>query len=79
MQLIEKQIIDILHDRFTSMDLAITRWMNLQTDLGLDSLDIMELVVILETEFNIIISDQESDDIRTVDGIIELIREKIQR
>lgn len=79
MQLTEKQIINILYDRFTPMDLVITRSMNLQADLGLDSLDIMELVVVLETEFNIIISDQESDEIRTVDGIIRLIYEKIQR
>lgn len=79
MQPTEKQIINILSSRFTPPDLFIAPSMNLRTDLGFDSLDFMELIVVLEAEFNISISDQQSGQICTVDDVIKLIREKMQR
>ncbi|MNY65426.1 Acyl carrier protein [compost metagenome] len=79
MQPIEKQIINILSDRFTPEDLAIAVSMNLKSDLGFDSLDVMELIVVLEAHFNIFISDQQAGQIQTVDDIIKLIHEKMYR
>lgn len=79
MQPIEKQIINILSSRFTPEDLVIAPSMNLRTDLGFESLDFMELIVVLEAEFNISISDQQAGQICTVDDVIKLVHEKIQR
>ena len=76
MQPIEKQIINILSDRFTPADSVIAPSMNLRTDLGFDSLDLMELIVVLEAHFNISIPDQQAGQIRTVGDIIKLISDK---
>lgn len=76
---IEKQIINILSDRFTPEDLVIAVSMNLESDLGFDSLDIMELIVVLEAQFNISISDQQAGQIQTVGDIINLINQKMKR
>ena len=76
MRLIEKQVFGILHERFTGSGFSITPDMNLKSDLGFDSLDVVELVLILESEFNIAISDQESDEIDSVQNIIRLIESK---
>jgi acyl carrier protein len=42
-------------------------------DLGADSLDIVELVMALEEEFNIEISDEDAEKIRTVKDVVSYI------
>jgi acyl carrier protein len=42
-------------------------------DLGADSLDIVELVMALEEEFNIEISDEDAEKIRTVKDVVGYI------
>lgn len=46
-------------------------------DLGADSLDVVELLMALEEEFDIQIPDEESENIRTVKEIIAHIESKI--
>jgi acyl carrier protein len=45
-------------------------------DLGADSLDIIELLSILEEKFDIQIPDEDSNRITTVDYLISYIEEK---
>ena len=47
-------------------------------DLGADSLDTVELVMALEEEFGIEISDEDAEKIRTVGDAIKYIEEKVQ-
>ncbi len=47
-------------------------------DLGADSLDIVELIMEFEKEFNISISDQKAEKITTVKEAIESIKELIK-
>ena len=46
-------------------------------DLGADSLQILEVIMSLEEEFDIIISDESIDIIETVDDIINEVRKNI--
>jgi len=46
-------------------------------DLGADSLDIVELIMALEEEFDIEISDEEAEKIQTVQDAINFIMENI--
>jgi len=58
-------------DEFNSDD-------NLIEDLGADSLDIIELVMALESEFHIVIYDNEVDkNFTTVGHLIDFIQEKV--
>lgn len=44
-------------------------------DLGADSLDIMQLVMDLEEEYDMQISDEEASDLVTVQRVIDYIKE----
>lgn len=46
---------------------------NLYTDLGLDSLAVVELVMMCENEFGIVIEDETIEKLRTVKDIISVI------
>jgi acyl carrier protein len=44
-------------------------------DLGADSLDIVELIMALEEEFEIEIPDEEAEKIQSVSDVVEYIKE----
>ena len=46
-------------------------------DLGADSLDTVELVMALEEEFDLEISDQEIENINTVGDVVKYIESKV--
>jgi acyl carrier protein len=46
-------------------------------DLGADSLDIVELVMEFEKEFNITIPDEDSEKLRTVGDAIAYLQQKV--
>lgn len=46
-------------------------------DLEADSLDVVELMMALEDEFNIEISDEEAAKISTIGDIVEYIKERV--
>ncbi|TYQ23956.1 acyl carrier protein [Pseudanabaena sp. UWO310] len=49
---------------------------NLITDLGLDSLDSVELIMELETNFDIVISDDEAKTLQTINDIFHYLDRK---
>ena len=51
---------------------------NFNYDLGADSLDEVELVMSLEEEFNIEISDMEADQIPTVGEAVDFIKNRME-
>ena len=48
-------------------------------DLGMDSLDFLELAVLLEDEFNISLEDEELNDIQTIGELALLIVQKAEQ
>ena len=44
-------------------------------DLGADSLDIVELIMAFEEEFNIEIPDEKAEKIKTVEDVVKYIEE----
>lgn len=51
----------------------ITEASSFQSDLGLDSLDVVEVVMEVEHEFNIQIPDHEADSLKTVGQTVDYI------
>ncbi|ANB11106.1 Acp1p [Sugiyamaella lignohabitans] len=51
----------------------ITPSANFSTDLGLDSLDVVDALFFIEEEFNIEIPDHEADEIHTVAQAVDYI------
>ena len=56
---------------------SITLDTNLIDDIGADSLDVVELIMSLEDEFGIAISDEDAAELYTVRRIVEYL-EKLQ-
>ena len=56
---------------------SITMETNLIEDIGADSLDVVELIMSLEDEFGIAISDEDAAQLYTVRRIVEYL-EKLQ-
>lgn len=48
-------------------------------DLGADSLDVVEMLMTLEDEFNITVTDEESVTLKTVGDICKLIDSKSKK
>lgn len=45
---------------------------NLRNDLGIDSLDLIEIVMVIEQRFDIMISDELLDNCETVQDLINI-------
>ena len=57
---------------------SITPESEIIKDLGADSLDVVEMLMVLEDEFNITVSDEESLKLKTVGDIVALIDKKLK-
>jgi len=74
---IEERVIQIVCDNLGVSREQVTRKTSFQDDIGADSLDVVELVMELETEFEITIPDEEAERIRTVGEAIEYVEREV--
>jgi acyl carrier protein len=74
----EERIIQIVCDNLGVSKDQVTRNTSFQEDIGADSLDIVELVMELEEEFEITIPDEEAEKIKTVGQAIDYIEAKLK-
>lgn len=51
----------------------ITEEKEVVKDLGADSLDVVEMIMSLESEFNIVVPEDEAVNVKTVGDIVKLI------
>ncbi len=65
----------IICDQLEMEEDAVTMESVLLEDLGADSIDLADLVMTLEDEFDLEISDEELESIRTVADIVKFIEE----
>lgn len=67
---------DLIHQELkVSLD-KITLDSKLQEDLGADSLDAVELIMSMEDMFDISISDEQAQGLKTVKDLVDLIDNK---
>lgn len=65
----------VIVDQLGADESTVTLEASFVDDLGADSLDIVELIMGLETEFDLEIPDEEAEKIRTVGDAVNYIRE----
>ena len=75
-QSVRERVMDVLAREFAYEPVALTDTTTLRDDLHADSLDIVELVMELEKEFVIDITDEEGEKLQTIGDVIALVESK---
>ena len=65
----------IIVEQLGVADTAVTMEASFIDDLGADSLDIVELVMAIEEEFDMEIPDSDAEKVATVGDVVEYIKE----
>ncbi|MCI8961491.1 MAG: acyl carrier protein [Clostridia bacterium] len=66
----------IIIEQLSVAEDAVTKEASFIDDLGADSLDVVELIMALEEEFDMEIPDADAEKIATVNDVVEYIKEK---
>lgn len=72
---VENQVREIIVEKFQVAPEKVTIEAKLDADLGADSLDLVDLMMILEDKFSLEISDDQAEKIKTVGNVIDYILE----
>ena len=74
---VERRVIEIIVEQLGVSEEEVALEASFVDDLGADSLDLVELIMALEEEFGLEISDEEAEKIQTVQDVISYINEHI--
>lgn len=72
---IEQRIRPLIAEQLGVEESKVTRSASFVDDLNADSLDLVEMVMSLEEEFKIEISDEDAEKIHTVGDAVDFIQE----
>jgi acyl carrier protein len=75
---VESKVRQIICEQLGVNEADVTLDASFIEDLGADSLDIVELVMALEEEYDMEISDDEAEKIRTVQDVVNYIESQKQ-
>lgn len=73
-----EKIKTILSEQFSVEENEITADTLLEDDLGADSLDVVDLLMTIEDDFEVEIPDEEVENIKTVGALVEYIESHSQ-
>ncbi|NLL70156.1 MAG: acyl carrier protein [Epulopiscium sp.] len=69
-----EKIRKIIAEQLNISESEITEETSFEDDLGADSLDIFQIIMALEEEFNLEISNEDAEHISTVADVVEYIK-----
>lgn len=72
-----EKVKEIIVEQLGVSETSITAEASFIDDLGADSLDIVELIMALEEEFDLEIPDNDAEKIVTVGDVVEYIKDNI--
>jgi acyl carrier protein len=71
-----EKVKSIIIEQLSVAEDAVTKEASFIDDLGADSLDVVELIMALEEEYDMEIPDADAEKIATVNDVVEYIKEK---
>ena len=75
---VEEKVKSIIADQLSVDEAQVKPEASFINDLGADSLDTVELIMALEEEFGIEISDEEAEKIQTVQAAVDYIKTHVK-
>ena len=76
-KMVFEKVKNIIIDQLDVDEDKVTLTANIQDDFGADSLDIVDLVMSFEDEFDLEIPDDQVENIKTVEDVVKYIEDKI--
>lgn len=76
---VEERVIEIVCENLAVSKDQVNRNTSFIEDIGADSLDIVELIMELEEEFEITIPDDQAEKIKTVGEAIDYIQKELEK
>jgi acyl carrier protein len=73
---LEEKVIDIIVEQLEVTREECKLEASFIDDLGADSLDLVELIMEMEENFGIEIADEELEKIRTIQNVVDFLRQK---
>ncbi|MEM0530280.1 MAG: acyl carrier protein [Candidatus Pararuminococcus gallinarum] len=73
-----EKVREILCDQLDVEEEQVTLDASITDDLGADSLDVVDLVMSIEEEFDLEFPDEEVENIKTVGDIVKYIESKVE-
>jgi acyl carrier protein len=77
MSTITDRVTKIIADKLSIDSSEVTAEANFKQDLGADSIDLVELIMEFEKEFDLSIPDEKAEEIQTVGNAIEFLEAAI--
>lgn len=74
---VEQRVIDVVTRQLGIDDEQVTADKHIFDDLGADSLDAIEMIMDLEEEFGVELSDEAVDQAKTVQAVADLIKREL--
>jgi len=74
---VERRVVEIIVEQLGVSEEEVTMEASFTDDLGADSLDLVELIMAMEEEFGLEISDEDAEKIQTVQDVVNYITEHI--
>lgn len=76
-ELVEHKVKDIVADQLGLADDEIPLDASFTTDLGADDLDLIELMMAFEEEFDLEIDDDTAEELKAVQDVVNYVSERI--
>jgi acyl carrier protein len=73
---LENRVTEIIVNKLGVKPEEVAPSANFQTDLGADSLDLVELMMDFEDSFSLKISDEEAGNLKTVGAVVNFLKDK---
>lgn len=74
---VEERVKDIIADKLGNRARNLTNETSFINDLGMDSLDTVELMAVFEKEFGIEISDRAVESLKTVGQLVDHLKGRV--
>jgi len=74
---IKERVVAIIADKLVVETSEVVEAASFQKDLGADSIDLVELIMELEREFDLSIPDEKAEEIKTVGDAISFLSENL--
>jgi len=73
-----EKVREVLASQLEISEDLITLETDIQEDLGADSLDVVEMMMTLEDEFGLVITDEAASELRTVGQVVAFLEELVR-